>query len=369
MTILSLERISFKRARSLRAILSQITPPSFCLLFSTNSLKQKMSKAFKIPRSKYSFEVLPGYFVYTNPAVPNESLPAYAPRFGLEKGKTWKEVKEDLIKLNAQANHTRQSYKLVFAARHGEGVHNVAEAKYGTKEWDANWSLLKGDGENVWGPDPPLTKVGEQQAIDANEKWQKELRDVQDPVPLPTLFFSSPMIRSARTLQLTFDGIVWPAAANGDSAASLIAPLETRPHILECLREDFKDRHTCDERSKKSTILASWNPFKWSIDATMDEEDTIFAVSNNIILCMLPFRLLTLLNEKQSEYKESREVMTQRLEDALSFVWQLADGHDVINITSHSGAMEALFRAVKHDDFKPKTGGECDDHKKGTFSI
>jgi hypothetical protein len=50
--------------------------------------------------------------------------------------------------------------------------------------------------------------------------------------------------------------------------------------------------------------------------------------------------------------------MTQRLEDALSFVWQLADGHDVINITSHSGAMEALFRAVQHDDFKPKTGGE-----------
>lgn len=50
--------------------------------------------------------------------------------------------------------------------------------------------------------------------------------------------------------------------------------------------------------------------------------------------------------------------MTQRLEDALSFVWQLADGHDVINITSHSGAMQSLFRAVHHDDFKPKTGGE-----------
>lgn len=256
-----------------------------------------MSTAFKIPRSKYKFEALPGYFVYTNPAIPNDSLPAYAPKFGLEGGKRWKEVMEDLVKLNGQANHTRQSYKLIFAARHGEGVHNVAEAKYGTKEWDDKWSLLKGDGESVWGPDPPLTKVGEGQAIDANDKWQKELKD-QDPVPLPTMFFSSPMIRSARTLQLTYDGIVWPANPNEDKSAvqgttSLIAPLETRPHILECLREDFKDRHTCDERSKRSTVAASWEPFKWTIDATMDEEDTIFAVSHIFVHVSYCFILLT----------------------------------------------------------------------------
>lgn len=243
--------------------------------------RTNMSTPFKIPRSKYSFEALQGYFVYTNPNIPNESLPAYAPKFGLEDGKTWKEVLEDLRRLNSQANHTRKSYKLIFAARHGEGVHNVAEQKYGTKEWDAKWSLLKGDGKGaVWGPDPPLTKVGEGQAKDANEKWQKELKNLQDPVPIPTLFFSSPMIRSARTLQLTYDGIVWPAT-NGQDNKSAISPIQTRPHILECLREDFKDRHTCDERSKRSTISASWEPFNWTIDATMDEEDTIFAVSNN----------------------------------------------------------------------------------------
>lgn len=50
--------------------------------------------------------------------------------------------------------------------------------------------------------------------------------------------------------------------------------------------------------------------------------------------------------------------MSTRLEDALGFIWEASDGHDVINITSHSGVMQALFRAVDHDDFKPKTGGE-----------
>lgn len=49
--------------------------------------------------------------------------------------------------------------------------------------------------------------------------------------------------------------------------------------------------------------------------------------------------------------------MAQRLQDALSFIFDQSEKHNVINITSHSGAMEALFRAVKHDVFKPKTGG------------
>lgn len=50
--------------------------------------------------------------------------------------------------------------------------------------------------------------------------------------------------------------------------------------------------------------------------------------------------------------------MTERLQDALSYIFDISKGHDVINITSHSGAMQSLFRAVNHDDFKPKTGGK-----------
>lgn len=164
----------------------------------------------------------------------------------------------------------------MFVARHGEGVHNVAEAKYGTKAWDEHWSLLTGDGQSTWGPDPPLTEVGEGQAHDACQKW-RTLLQIDDPVPLPTMFFSSPMVRSARTLQLTFDGLVWPAEhAKTDSQ---LTTTEVRPRILECLREDFRDRHTCDQRSKRSAIAARWEPLGWTVDKGMDEEDTIFAVS------------------------------------------------------------------------------------------
>lgn len=49
--------------------------------------------------------------------------------------------------------------------------------------------------------------------------------------------------------------------------------------------------------------------------------------------------------------------MTERLEDALAVVWERAGTRLAINITSHSGTMQALFRAVHTDDFKPKTGG------------
>jgi broad specificity phosphatase PhoE len=290
--------------------------------------------SFRIPRSRYRFHAVSDWFVYTNPSVSNDSLPAIAENFGLEHGRSWKGLVHELRTLNANSGQTKEHFKLVYAARHGEGDHNVAEAKYGTEAWDAHWSLLTGDGQgNVWGPDPSLTQVGQGQAKDAAARWSELLRS-SDPPPMPTRFFSSPMVRAAETLELTFDGIAWPSPSSSKEDM-LLAPTEERPRILECLREDFRDRHTCDQRSTRSTVEQRWKPLGWHVDTEMDEQDSLFA----------------------SSYKESREVMAQRLADALSMVWSLSEGHDVIDITSHSGAMQALFRAVGHDDFKPKTGG------------
>lgn len=47
----------------------------------------------------------------------------------------WQRFEHELGTLNAQAP-TGTSYRLLFLGRHGEGVHNVAEAFYGTKAWD-----------------------------------------------------------------------------------------------------------------------------------------------------------------------------------------------------------------------------------------
>ncbi len=64
-----------------------------------------------------------------------------APNFGLRDNVTWDGLARTLLQLNIDgAAHDGSSYKLVFAGRHGQGYHNVAESKYGTALWDSYWS-------------------------------------------------------------------------------------------------------------------------------------------------------------------------------------------------------------------------------------
>lgn len=57
---------------------------------------------------------------------------------------------------------------------------------------------------NTQGPDPLLTPLGESQAKSANQGWKEQ---VKDGVPLPQTFYSSPMRRSASTLEITWRDI------------------------------------------------------------------------------------------------------------------------------------------------------------------
>lgn len=125
---------------------------------------------------------------------------------------------------------------------------------------------MTGDGESTWGPDPPLTAIGKSQAEEASTMWKDILKNNNsDPPPLPTLFFSSPLIRSAKTLELTFKGVV-----RKDQGFT--------PTILECIREDFKDRHTCDQRSTRKIICNEWEAKGWKVDPAVEEEDALFMV-------------------------------------------------------------------------------------------
>lgn len=96
---------------------------------------------------------------------------------------------------------------------------------YGTPAWNCYWSLQYTDGNMTWvrlsapirtqlrgaaianaqGPDPLLTPLGESQAQAANKGWKEQLKDG---VPLPQTFYSSPMRRSASTLEITWRDIV-----------------------------------------------------------------------------------------------------------------------------------------------------------------
>lgn len=48
-----------------------------------------------------------------------------------------------MTQLNDQSEANVQ-HKVLFLGRHGEGWHNVAEKKYGTKEWDVSTDLVQG---------------------------------------------------------------------------------------------------------------------------------------------------------------------------------------------------------------------------------
>ncbi len=54
------------------------------------------------------------------------------------EGKTqWQRFAQEVARLNYEAP-SGTFYKVLYLGRHGQGVHNVAETKYGTAEWDVS---------------------------------------------------------------------------------------------------------------------------------------------------------------------------------------------------------------------------------------
>ncbi|PWN22720.1 hypothetical protein BCV69DRAFT_275647 [Microstroma glucosiphilum] len=341
------------------------------------------------PYQVREFTVVPDWFIYDGSADEEAAFPAITDNFGLVEGKQWGDLLNEVRRLNesSMSSGSSERYKLVYAARHGEGWHNVAESKYSTKEWDAKWALLTGDGEMTWGPDPELTPLGEDQARDVNAAWKVQIQRLQkglDAAPLPTRLFSSPFKRSAMTLLLTYQGILLPPGTTpsdvkgvtpvpapyvkedlreqyGDDHEAVhrssksniqqsfpnyeieksftehderfkVSPSTAAPPIiLEKLRENFRDEHTCDERSTRSQV-AAYTP-GWEIEEGFAEQDEKFGVIH-----------------------ESIDAMTYRVADALRDIFHIAAPDEVIHISSHSGVMESLWRVTGRRDFKPATG-------------
>lgn len=122
------------------------------------------------------------------------------------------------------ASQQNAKYKVLFLGRHGEGIHNVAEKRYGTRAWDVcsipsakqeqtsahqtqeYWSLLDGDEYGTW-VDARLTELGESQARTARSVWQ---RQTELEIPAPQSYYVSPLNRCCRTAQITFEGVGLP---------------------------------------------------------------------------------------------------------------------------------------------------------------
>ncbi|KAF2661388.1 phosphoglycerate mutase-like protein [Lophiostoma macrostomum CBS 122681] len=193
---------------------------------------------------------------------------------------------------------SHRQYKIFYAIRHGQGIHNVKESEVGREEWDRHWSKLSGDGTLVW-EDAELTPVGEQQAKDIATFF------ATSDVPAPECIFSSPLRRCLHTTELAYAGRL----------------STTKPVIKEKLRERL-GVHTCDKRSTKSWI-ADAHPI-FAFESGFPEHDELW----------------------KPDVRETLEEHIPRVKELLDDIFRSAKDATVISLTAHSGALMTLFRAT-----------------------
>ena len=204
---------------------------------------------------------------------------------------------------------------MLFLGRHGQGWHNVAESKYGTKAWDCYYSMLDGYDGVIWA-DAHLTPVGEQQALDVHDLWAQQLAQG---LPAPERYYVSPLTRTLQTADLSFANLSLPPAK------------PYKPYVVELLREAL-GVHTCDRRSTLSQI-ASLFPHA-TFEPGFPDADELW----------------------EKDYREPASARRYRLATLLDDIFA-SDENMFLSLTSHSGAIASILEAVGHRAFRLETGG------------
>jgi len=239
------------------------------------------------------------------------------PRFGLldDSPGRWPELVERLKHMNLEGTSQGKSYKLIFAARHGQGYHNIAERAYESDEWENVWSRKTGDDKMTWGPDAELTPDGITQAQNVHVMWFEESRN--GGLEFPKSFYISPLTRTMRTFQITFEGLVLQS--------------KTRQLIVESCRERY-GIHLCDKRRSKSYIKEKFPLFE--IEEGFTEEDELF----------------------DPDIREDDEHLDGRARAVLEKIFT-EDQEQVVSITAHCNFIEGLLRVANHKPNELQPGG------------
>jgi len=200
--------------------------------------------------------------------------------------------------------------KLLFIGRHGEGVHNIANDKYGEEAWDKEWAHKTGDDEMTWGSDPPLTETGINEARTIGKVWQTGM-EAKPPIPFPSTFYCSPMQRPSQTLYYTF-------MENG------LLPEDTTIHVREGLREKLDTRQP--QKRRPLSELKKQFP-SWQMGEGMTEEDELWS----------------------ADQMETDEEMAKRAGHVLDEIFGKKE--NCVSITCHSNLIKGILNYIGHPVF------------------
>lgn len=267
---------------------------------------------------KCQYQAVLGFFVHDAEDHRSLTVPAVPPRMGLldDSPERWEFFRTKITQLNQQLKKENAEAKVFFFARHGQGWHNVAEAKYGTHYWDEKMSKRCRDNEITWGPDSELTEIGINQALEAKRGWEAEL---PFKITLPEKLYSSPLTRALDTLRITFQEITI-----GDVENKRIVK------ILENCREE-SGVHTCDRRRTRSWIHERFPDFDFEVG--FSEEDPLW----------------------DPEVRETKAEVAERARRALDHIFE--DPSYYVSVTAHGGIINGFLQAIGRQPFGLSTGG------------
>ncbi|KAK4237156.1 histidine phosphatase superfamily [Achaetomium macrosporum] len=232
----------------------------------------------------------------------------------------WERFAHYLDHLNSTGDG-KAMYKLIYAARHGEGYHNVKEREVGTLAWESYWAKLDGDEKTTWA-DAHLTQRGIGQAQAMKAFWETGASTLG--LPLPRRHYASPLARCLETCELAFAGLTLPSSGH----EAEIPPF--KPVVKELLRERL-GVHTCDRRRTRTWIRENHPLF--AIEDGFSEQDELW----------------------RPDVRETLLEHAARVEGFLDDLF-VNDSETVISVTAHSGTILALYAATGHEEVKVAPG-------------
>lgn len=275
---------------------------------------------------KWKFEVVPGFFVQSDPKT--DDLNFKYTEHNLGRLLSWKEIKQKLADLNANANNN-ECYKLIFCCRHGQGYHNYIVDKYGIDQWWEKWNVLGRDGDIVYGPDAMLTELGINQAKENHAVWEKEINE--HGAPVPAKFYVSPLQRSLWTLVYTWEGL---------------RPYTNKAIVTENLRETI-GQNLCDKRSSKTVIAERFAKYGFVFEDGFEEEDILHGPNRETA----EDQSIRVNRFCQSMFDEDWDHSSDKVDK------EKAIDNSIICTTSHAGTIRLFIIVFGHRRFTISTGG------------